>query len=310
MKAIIMDIDGTIANLDHRLHYVQDGNRDWGSFFREMGDDLPVEEVISLAYMFKKAGYEIVVVSARPDDYLDTTKIWMANNGMYWDSLYMRKAGDFREDSIVKREILAKLRSDGYEPWLVIDDRQKVVDMWRSEGIYTLQAQVLGGVKERSKYAGKELLHMMVGPSGAGKSTYIAKNYRPQDVISSDQVREDLFGSYTDPDVHTPEKMKLTWNYIHALIKARIDNGLFTVLDATNVYRKDRLSVVDLVPDDVLIGYVMIDRRFEDKMASRGWRPEWLVQKHHNAYKSNIKDILKADDRGNIIVYDKREFKN
>lgn len=53
--------------------------------------------------------------------------------------LYMRTAGDKRPDDVVKEELLAKIRADGYEPFLVFDDRQRVVDMWRRNGIQCCQ---------------------------------------------------------------------------------------------------------------------------------------------------------------------------
>ena len=52
----------------------------------------------------------------------------------------MRAAGDYRADDIVKRELLATIRADGFEPVIAIDNRQRVVDMWREEGLICLQA--------------------------------------------------------------------------------------------------------------------------------------------------------------------------
>ena len=53
--------------------------------------------------------------------------------------LYMRKEGDFRPDAKVKEELLNQIRSDGYEPILAFEDRQRVVDMWRRNGIQCCQ---------------------------------------------------------------------------------------------------------------------------------------------------------------------------
>lgn len=49
--------------------------------------------------------------------------------------LYMRKEGDHRPDFKVKRDLLAALKADGYEPIMAFDDRDQVVEMWRAEGI-------------------------------------------------------------------------------------------------------------------------------------------------------------------------------
>jgi len=51
----------------------------------------------------------------------------------------MRADSDRRSDDIVKRELLARIRGDGFDPQLAIDDRKRVVDMWRSEGLICAQ---------------------------------------------------------------------------------------------------------------------------------------------------------------------------
>jgi hypothetical protein len=51
----------------------------------------------------------------------------------------MRKKGDYRDDSIVKKELLDQIRKDGYNPLLAFDDRDRVVKAWRECGIRCLQ---------------------------------------------------------------------------------------------------------------------------------------------------------------------------
>jgi hypothetical protein len=50
----------------------------------------------------------------------------------------MRKAGDYRQDAIVKAEWLEALPED-QRPVLAFDDRQQVVDMWRAHGVRCCQ---------------------------------------------------------------------------------------------------------------------------------------------------------------------------
>lgn len=316
MKAILFDVDGTLANCEHRVHHVQNGNRDWNKFFAEMHLDTPVEPVVWLTKVLadydRLSTYEqnrervaIIVVTARPDNYRVETKSWFVQHGVRYDKMYMRKENDHRQDAIVKQEILEQIMKDGYEPFLVIDDRQQVVDMWRSFGITTLQC---APDNTHSKYAGETLLHMMVGPSGAGKSTYIKKNYKPHDVISTDQIRLDLFGSFGS-DVQSPEHHARVFSYAHGLIETRLKNGVFTVFDATNLRDKDRKAVLKHVPGGQLVQYVIIDREFDEKLRTRDWRPEELVRRHHNTFKSNLKNILAGDHQPNVYVLDMREHK-
>jgi len=52
---------------------------------------------------------------------------------------HIRGCGHRRADDIVKRERLARRRADRFSPELAIDDRRRVVDMWRSEGLVCAQ---------------------------------------------------------------------------------------------------------------------------------------------------------------------------
>jgi hypothetical protein len=51
----------------------------------------------------------------------------------------MRADRDRRADDVVKRELLARMRADAFEPQLAIDDRRRVVEMWRAEGLICAQ---------------------------------------------------------------------------------------------------------------------------------------------------------------------------
>ena len=307
MKAIIFDIDGTLADVQHRLHHLPD----WNRFFAEMGNDPEISEVCWLAdklihaSMFEDADksepdFRVIVVSARPDDYRKVTQNWLQSTLRWYawiDKIYMRKSGDFRQDSIVKAEILQQIIDDGYEPWLVIDDRPQVVEMWRSYGICTLQCapdEVL------PKHDGQNFLTMLVGPSGAGKSTWCELNAKPHDVISTDALREQYGWG------HSPEDLNKTWNYAHSLMKARLENGIYTVFDATNLKKKDRLKLLSYVPKGQYVRYVVLDRPLDNKIRDRGWRPEELILKHHRTFQSQLKDILNGDGLPNIVVEDRR----
>ncbi len=314
-KCIILDTDGTIADCEHRRHHLDSNN--WAGFFGAMHLDTVIEHTRIAVDALRSAGYAIVVVTARPDDadYRKLTIDWYKNNNIEYDALYMRNSGDYRKDSIVKEEILVQLLEDGWDPVMALDDRDQVVQMWRNLGIPCMQVnagdfdtnKVSRYVKENQ---GKDLLHIMVGPSGAGKSTYIEKNYKPSDVISSDAVREQLFGGHEDGQGHSQEELARTWSYVHSLVKARLEHGVFTVLDATNIKRKDRMTVLEHLPKGIMARYVVVCRNYDDILKTRGWRPESLINKHYNTFKSNLKDIMKGDDHPYVIVDDRREWKH
>ncbi len=312
MKAVIFDIDGTLADVEHRLHHLEGEQKDWDGFFADMPKDPVIEPVARLAQILHEARGQsgrldaVLIVSARPDttQYRQMTETWLAANDIRYDRLYLRAAGDYRPDQIVKAELLERILNDGYEPFLVVDDRPQVVAMWRSFGLVCLQCAP--DVPRKSRHTGQVLLHILIGPSGSGKSTYAAKRYKPHDVLSSDDVRRQLFGGHEDGEGQRPEDLARTWAYIHGLIRVRLENGLFTVLDATNLRLKDRESVLKQVPEGVLVQYVVVDRDLDEKLKDRGWRSEDLILKHHKAFRLCERGVLNADNRGNVIVVDAR----
>ncbi|EKD93213.1 MAG: hypothetical protein ACD_28C00204G0005 [uncultured bacterium] len=135
-EAIIVDLDGTLANVDHRLHHLQSQTKDWAAFFAAMGEDKPQAWC---AFITQHLPVEVILMSGRPGEYEEETKQWLQVNQIKYDRLIMRARGDFRKDDIVKKELYERDVKGKYEVLFVIDDRKQVVDMWRSIGLVCLQ---------------------------------------------------------------------------------------------------------------------------------------------------------------------------
>ena len=73
---ILCDIDGTVANNDHRQHYLE-GKKDWDGFFSELVNDLPIYEIIDQIINEHNNGKEIVFLTGRPDRYRMSTQTWL-----------------------------------------------------------------------------------------------------------------------------------------------------------------------------------------------------------------------------------------
>jgi predicted secreted acid phosphatase len=131
----IFDIDGTLADCSHRLHHIQKQPKDWRAYFAECRGDAPIQHVIDLLLTIWDAGNDIVYVSGRSDECREDTLNWLLTHGLPEAPLYMRKAGDHRDDDILKAEILEQVIADGYKPVMAFDDRDRVVAMWRSKGV-------------------------------------------------------------------------------------------------------------------------------------------------------------------------------
>ena len=135
---IIFDIDGTIADVQHRRKFV-DGSQqvDWPAFKAATVNDTPIQWVCDAAKKHIQNGDIVIFVSARNTTEKDITikqiQDWI---GIQEPVLFLRPDGDYRPDDEFKSDVLAEIRNAiGGNPDLVYDDRNKVVDMWRSHGI-------------------------------------------------------------------------------------------------------------------------------------------------------------------------------
>lgn len=302
MSCVIFDIDGTVADLSHRLHHIKDGKKDWGSFFEEVEDDSPIPEVIEVLEALYEKGHTVFLVSGRSSQCRAQTEEWLRRWDIPYHYLLMREEGDYRPDTQVKEEILADIGKAGYDPWLAVDDRQRLAQMWRDNGIRTLQCDDWEE-REASVAVSPCTLTVMVGPSGAGKTTWIEKSGITAYRVSSDDLRWCATGGDFQDQTRNSEVFRAA----HGMARSALLNGIDVVFDATNIKNKDRKSVVALAPEGCNVRYIVIDRPYEEKIKTAGWRPEWLIKKHHNTFKNNLKDILNGDDFNHVQVEDCRD---
>lgn len=303
---VIFDLDGTLADISHRVHFVRNGRRDWEAFFAACVDDLPHLHVIETFKAHLDAGHKVRVWSARSDVVRKHTEDWLDRHGIDPCFLqHMRAAGDNTPDAQLKRYWLSQ---ELERPDIVYDDRQRVVDMWRAEGIPCFQV-VADWEDEGRKIApvAETLLTVMVGPSGAGKSSWVKENVPSWQILSSDWLRYEYTGG-----IDNQSRNDDVFTALHRIAKARLDSGLPVCIDATNLRRRDRLACAALAPTGTRVRYVVIDRPLSEKKASAGWRSDVLIggrnliEVHSDRFQSALRDILAGDGLPNVHVIDLR----
>lgn len=124
--AIICDIDGTLALMTGRSPYIPDKT------------DILNEEVANIL-RFSSEYVNIFLVSGRSEDYRELTVEWLSENNIQYHHLLMRESGDNRPDEIIKKELYEEHIKDKFYVRYILDDRDKVVRMWRDEGLLCLQ---------------------------------------------------------------------------------------------------------------------------------------------------------------------------
>ena len=139
---VIFDLDGTLALVDKRREIAKkpNGKIDFDIFYDPQYIELdePNSSVIELAKMYKRNGYEIVIVSGRSDRTKEATERWLEKYGILYDRMIMRKRKNFTPDNELKERWLEKYL-DRDDIRVVVDDRQRVVDMWRRNGLNVFQ---------------------------------------------------------------------------------------------------------------------------------------------------------------------------
>ena len=142
-KWVIFDVDGTLMDIRERRKFVEQKPKDWNSFnnHKNVMMDKPFDAVFLLAKTLQEAGFGIILSSGRKQSLETITLQQVEKEGLSPDMWFFRSETDFRPDNELKASHLNKIRAEGIEPIMAFDDRDSVVDFWRSEGIKTFQPE-------------------------------------------------------------------------------------------------------------------------------------------------------------------------
>ncbi len=136
----IFDLDGTLANIGHRVHFLKSTPKRWPEFFAACVDDEPNWPVFLALGAHIAAGHKVEIWSARNDSVRPQTEAWLSTHNIRPSRLTrMRADGDRTLDTELKMRWLAELRESGIEPTAVYDDRTRVVEAWRAAGVHCFQ---------------------------------------------------------------------------------------------------------------------------------------------------------------------------
>jgi uncharacterized HAD superfamily protein len=131
----IFDIDGTLANCDHRLHYVQNKPKNWEAFYSECMDDLVIPPVAEMLKLFSENNL-IYIVTGRPERNRELTEAWLKRHEIHFNKLIMRGDRDFRKSPDYKSAVCDSIERDGYKIGFAIEDRLDCVEMFIKRGLF------------------------------------------------------------------------------------------------------------------------------------------------------------------------------
>lgn len=129
----VIDLDGVLADVRHRLHHIDGPGKDWDAFFAGIPDDPPLAEGFAIVARLLADDHEIVIVTGRPSRTREHTQAWLDRHGLPRVRLIMRREGDRRPARQVKRSLIRRLAA-GPTVAVVVDDDLAVCDALEADG--------------------------------------------------------------------------------------------------------------------------------------------------------------------------------
>lgn len=149
MKAMIFDMDGTLADVSSIVHHLNKPLNQMKiealDLYHELSVDVPpVEKIVKATHSAHDLGYAVLIVTARRQKYMDLTGEFICKNDIYCDVLFMREDDDDSSDYDLKRKILSKIRWMGFDVERAYDDNLEIIKLWKEEGIEVIHVTGYG----------------------------------------------------------------------------------------------------------------------------------------------------------------------
>ncbi|HET7531126.1 MAG TPA: hypothetical protein VFJ98_09235 [Mycobacteriales bacterium] len=128
----VIDLDGVLADVRHRLHHVEGPTRDWEAFFAGIPDDPVLPEGRAVADRLA-ADHDLVYLTGRPERTRAATETWLGRHRLPRGELIMRRERDHRPARVAKPSLLRGLAADRRVA-IVVDDDPEVCAALRRRG--------------------------------------------------------------------------------------------------------------------------------------------------------------------------------
>lgn len=134
----MLDIDGVVADVRHRLHHLESTPKNWAAFFDGAARDTPLAEGVALAQELATR-HDIVWLTGRPERLRRVTTQWLQRNELPAEPLHMRRNGDFRPARETKLAVVRSLAAER-TVGVVVDDDPAVIAALEAAGVAALMA--------------------------------------------------------------------------------------------------------------------------------------------------------------------------
>ena len=141
-KGVIIDLDGTLADNQHRLYHIKKDIKDKSAYHSLLGEDEANHWCFELLEAMRARGYKIILITGRPDEYRKETVAWLRKKNIGYDELYMNTDERGVPDHLFKKSVYENFIRGRIDIAFVVEDRTRVVDMWRQLGLVCLQCEL------------------------------------------------------------------------------------------------------------------------------------------------------------------------
>ncbi len=138
-EAIVVDIDGTIADNSHRTHLVEGRKKNWKKFFEKMVDDKPIQQNILLVHKYFKGGHIVIIFTGRYEKDESLTRNWLDKYlGIKEYLLFQRDNNDFRDSKDYKKETLLKIQ-ENFNIRAIMENDKKIIELCKRMNLTYLE---------------------------------------------------------------------------------------------------------------------------------------------------------------------------
>lgn len=145
-------------------------------------------------------------------------------------------------------------------------------------------------------------LVVLIGTSGSGKSSFAKKHFKKSEILSSDECR-----ALVSDDENNQAATNDAFDVLYYIARKRLQNGLLTVIDATNVERESRKGLIELSRDYHCLPVAIIldtpNKVCEERNQNRNGKNfgSHVIHRQKRQLKSSIKS-LKGEGFRNIYI--------
>ena len=143
-RVVIFDLDGTLCDIQHRLHHIIHEPNDWEAFYKACVEDIPITAVVEIAQALRRQGYLIYIFSGRSNVVQQETIQWLWDHKVEYDRLVMRQADDNRPARHLKEMFLMQYFPDPEDRELILgvfDDHDQSILMYQAFGVACFKVQ-------------------------------------------------------------------------------------------------------------------------------------------------------------------------